>query len=290
MLSNQVVVREVQGNRRAMVAGRLAEGVGQARHPADSHPHGEILSLHEGSERPLHVGYICDGRLLDGRHLRGRIATRTDWLGFVRFNHLSVIDARTELPLDGVHVQGGVVSRDLHAVPKARLKVGHERTCSDHVALPDAPGGDHLGIGVDGYEGPDIPGFGRVVPRADVSLLLSDERQDLVTLDVSQGQIAHEDIGKAGAAFPGAAQKGEDSRDADPGQAAGRTDGAAFHQGAQDCDLLFTREVVSHSAINVYINRSLVSTFLRGSHRSTSACPGIASASDRPTYPGWART
>ena len=42
----EVVVHEVEGDRRDVVLQLLAEGVGQAREPPHAHPHGEVLPLH----------------------------------------------------------------------------------------------------------------------------------------------------------------------------------------------------------------------------------------------------
>jgi hypothetical protein len=46
MLAHEIIMREVQADRRPVVLSLLAESVGQAREPAHPHPHGEVLALH----------------------------------------------------------------------------------------------------------------------------------------------------------------------------------------------------------------------------------------------------
>ena len=46
MPSHEVVVRDVERDRGAVVLELLAEGVGEPREPAHAHPHAEVRAFH----------------------------------------------------------------------------------------------------------------------------------------------------------------------------------------------------------------------------------------------------
>lgn len=52
----EIVIHEVQRNRRFVVLDLLAERIGQASEAAHSHPHGEVLTLDMGCRNVLLVG------------------------------------------------------------------------------------------------------------------------------------------------------------------------------------------------------------------------------------------
>lgn len=57
------------------------------------------------------------------------------------------------------------------------------------VALPDQPGRDQLGVGVDGDPGPRVAVLG-LLAVGDVALLAPDESPDLIALDPRGRQVA----------------------------------------------------------------------------------------------------
>lgn len=119
MPPHEVVVGEVERHGGAVVPQLLGEGVGQPGHPADGHPHREVLALHVGGGRAVHVGLASDGDLVDGRDLWRGIAARADRFCLVRFDHLGVVDRAAEGPFHGVDVEREPIGGELHLIPQA---------------------------------------------------------------------------------------------------------------------------------------------------------------------------
>jgi hypothetical protein len=53
---DEVVMREMQRNRRAMVLNLLGERIGQPREPADAHAHRQVLPLDQAGRDMLGIG------------------------------------------------------------------------------------------------------------------------------------------------------------------------------------------------------------------------------------------
>jgi hypothetical protein len=104
VLAHEIIMREMQPDRRAVVLCLLAESIGQARKPAHPHPHGEVLPFHKAGRNVLLIGITGHNVALGSDNLRRAITPRSDRLGFVEFNRLPEIDFGTERHFDSVDI------------------------------------------------------------------------------------------------------------------------------------------------------------------------------------------
>ncbi len=166
----QIVVREMQGDRRLQVFQLLAESVRETSKTAHGHMHRQILTFHKTCRNILLVGVSGHHDLLLANHARGRVATGTNWLCIVKFNRLPVIDICTKCPFNGIHIGPERIRRNLHPVCEALGKITHERYSAVAGTLADQICWNQLGIGVDGNKGPLIANTSAILALGNVGL------------------------------------------------------------------------------------------------------------------------
>jgi len=118
MDSAKVVISEVQRTRDLQIVQFLAEGVGQARKPANCHSHGEVLPLNVRSAHVFGIGVSLANL---GYNLH-------DWLWGVppgsvvlavipvQLYDLPEVDFRAKVLFNGIDVKAEAISRELDAI------------------------------------------------------------------------------------------------------------------------------------------------------------------------------
>jgi hypothetical protein len=192
MHSAEVVIGEMQRTRGLQVVQLLAEGVGQAREPADCHPHSQVLPLNMRSAHVFGIGVSLANL---GYNLH-------DWLWgvppgcivlaviAVQLYDLTEVHIRPKVLFNSIDVKPESVSRELDAIRHTVRQIANKGIRSSSAALAHCERGNQLRLGIDGYENPRIPKFGGIV-FADVTLFLANEGPDFIALDVLAVQIAH---------------------------------------------------------------------------------------------------
>ena len=236
MDAGEVVVHVVEGNGGLVVGELLGEAVRESGKPTHLHPHREVLPLHERRGNVFEARAAADwlpaaadviGRAV--AHLAAHIPRLP-----IQLHQHSVIHVGPECALDGTEVSLVAVRGQLHTAAEPGLEVVDEPIGCPRVAAADIPARHQLRFGVDGHPRPHIAPALRLLLRAGVLFLGTDEAPNLVALDAFARQI-HQRLAlvlRARAAQVG--QQFKDRRAVRASHPHGGAEAVAFHQTCHD--------------------------------------------------------
>jgi len=231
MDSAKVVISEVQRTRDLQIVQFLAEGVGQARKPANCHSHGEVLPLNVRSAHVFGIGVSLANL---GYNLH-------DWLWGVppgsvvlavipvQLYDLPEVDFRAKVLFNGIDVKAEAISRELDAIRHAVRQIANKRIRSGCAALADCERGDQLRIGIKRYENPRITDFGGIV-FAHAALFLANEGPNFIGLNMLASQIAHPLVHEFKAGLTGKNEQPHDGIPMQPRNPLGSADAGSFDE------------------------------------------------------------
>jgi len=222
---------------------------GEAAHP---HPHGEILPLNVAG------GYVPRFRVaahdpgLGAQALGRGVALLRLGVRAVNLLEDRIVDlVRSEGVVDRFQVGRVTVGGELHPALEPAGNIGHKGDGALRVAVGDVPGGDQLGIGVDGGPGPHVsvaelalvlvghvPGFGVA------------EGPYLVALDALAVQVAQYTVLVFGAGGPQVDEQLGHGVLGGTSYADSGADAHALDQAPDDLSSLLCRQPVHESSIH----------------------------------------
>src|SRR5439155_20271562 len=125
--------------------------------------------------------------------------------------HLCKVRLACEHVFNPATIEMEAIRRQLKAMffRNAIPELSQKFICRFAGSLADGVGGNQLRFRVDGYEHPSIAKFFRVI-LAHLSLLLANERPNLIALNMFAAEVPHPRVHQGYTTFPGENQQPED--------------------------------------------------------------------------------
>jgi hypothetical protein len=251
--TDEVVGHEVQCHRMSMVFDLLGEAVRQPGEATHVHPHRQICPLHIAGADMAHVWATCDGFLFDpGADARAVAAGGFSGLAIGLDEH-GIVDIPAECLTNRLQVRLMAVAGKLNAGEQPACEIGNEHLSRRAAAIPDKPGRDKLGIGVDRGPRPHVASpFRGGLRGLDVALLGIAERPNLIDLDAAASEVAERQALELRASLPGIDQQLRDGVDAHARDAGNAAKAHALNEKGDDLNALGARKLVhTHGYMNL---------------------------------------
>src|SRR5437660_6734573 len=191
MYSAEVVMHEVDRNRRDMILNLLGKCVRKPRETAHPHPHRKILSFNVASADVRRIRVSTDDFHISADAARWRIAPHLfiRWCS-VNLLQLRVVHIHSERALDSLKVSLVTVCRYLHATLDAASAILHELFCPSRIPSANEVRDAEFRIGVYCRPRPSItPSFGFLF-GTNVLCLCTNKTPHLVTLNASDADFS----------------------------------------------------------------------------------------------------
>jgi hypothetical protein len=184
--SAEVVKREPDHQRRAVVLERFTEGIRESSESANAHADRKILSLDMRCADALGIGIADAWDHLRTHHLRRAVAPFAFRRRAVDLDELREVRAILQRVADRGAVRSEAVSGDLKPTRGCHPQAFDKNVRGALVAATDGNIQDQLGVRLHRDEGVAIAKRG-IVARATAFFFLADERPNLVSLNIADG-------------------------------------------------------------------------------------------------------
>ena len=188
----EIVICEVQGNRRLEVFEFLAESIGEPGQAAHVEASRAVQSLNVTGGRQAQVGKASHRLLFGYDDLRCAESALRDVriIGYVGLYDLGEVYVRSKIHLDCIHIGSQSIAGDLHAVPHTRRYIRNKGVSGWQIALTTFEGWNDFSLGVYRAERPNVAKLKAIIGLA-MALFLADESPNLIELEMLASQIAH---------------------------------------------------------------------------------------------------